>query len=274
MEVLPIYELPFHTVFFMFMFFSFIGWCSEVVYVGILTEHKFVNRGFLHGPICPIYGCGGLVILFLPKVLYSTWIPLFAASLILCSLVEYFASWILEKMFHTLWWDYSHYKFHINGRICLLNAVLFGIMGVVAIHFVIPYVMEFINFLGDKFITHISLALGLVFTVDLIITIKRLVDFNMTMMHLKTFRENLKDHYGKEEWFHGETLSEMISAIKEKAVKESSKFSTGLLEKIEKLQQRHRNVESFIKRFPTLKSTQYMAEITHFKEKIAERNSK
>lgn len=268
MEVLPIYELPFHTVFFMFMVFSFVGWCSEVVYVGILTEHKFVNRGFLHGPICPIYGCGGLVILFLPKILYTTWIPLFIASMILCSAVEYFASWILEKMFHTLWWDYSHYKVHINGRICLLNAVLFGLMGVLAIHYVIPYVMLFVNFLGDQVISDISLGLGIVFTVDLVITVKRLVDFNVSLVKLKSFRENIKDHYENEEWFHGETLSEMIAVIKEKAVKESSKFNTSFLEKLESVQQRHRNVESFIKRFPTLKSTQYREEIAHIRERL------
>lgn len=268
MEVLPIYELPFHTVFFMFMIFSFVGWCSEVIYVGILTEHKFVNRGFLHGPICPIYGCGGLVILFLPKFLYTTWTPLFIASLILCSVVEYFASWILEKMFHTLWWDYSHYKVNIKGRICLLNAVLFGIMGVLAIHFVIPYVMKLINFLGDSVITHISLSLGVIFAIDLMITIKRLVDFNVTMVRLKSFRENLHDHYGNEEWFHGESLSEMISVIKEKALKEKSKFNSGFMEKLDAVQEKHRNVESFIKRFPTLKSTQYKVEIEHFKEKL------
>lgn len=274
MEVLPIYELPFHTVFFMFMVFSFVGWCSEVVYVGILTEHKFVNRGFLHGPICPIYGCGGLVILFLPKFLYTTWAPLFVASLILCSAVEYFASWMLEKMFHTLWWDYSHYKVNINGRICLLNAVLFGIMGVVAIHFVIPYVMLFINFLGDRIISHISLALGLVFTVDLIITVKRLVDFNVSLVHLKSMKENIKEKYKNEDWFHGETLSEMVAVIKEKAKFESTKFTSEFLERIENVHQHHKNVESFIKRFPTLKSTQYKEEIASIKDKIYKKYKK
>lgn len=272
MEVLPIYELPFHTVFFMFIIFSFVGWCSEVVYVGILSEHKFVNRGFLHGPICPIYGCGGLVILFLPKFLYTTWLPLFFASMILCSIVEYFASWLLEKMFHTLWWDYSHYKINLKGRICLLNAVLFGIMGVLSIHFVIPYVMLLINSLGDVVITNISRALGVVFTVDLVITIKRLVDYNTTMARLKAFRESIRDHYENEEWFQGESLGEMLDAVKAKAHSESSKFTKGFLEKIEAVQQRHSNVESFIKRFPTLKSTQYKNEIEHIKSVLKQRH--
>ena len=105
---MAIYELPFRQAFLIFIMFSVVGWISEVLYVGIFHEHKFVNRGFLHGPLCPIYGFGGVVILLLPAALYSTWIPLFFASMILCTLVEYFVSWIMEKTFHARWWDYSH----------------------------------------------------------------------------------------------------------------------------------------------------------------------
>ena len=113
---MPIYELPYKAAFLIFIMFSMVGWISEVLYVGIFHEHKFVNRGFLYGPLCPVYGFGGVVILLLPPVLYETWIPLFLASMVLCTIVEYFVSWFMEKMFHARWWDYSHYKFNIKGR--------------------------------------------------------------------------------------------------------------------------------------------------------------
>lgn len=103
MKVLPIYEMTIYNAFLVFIIFSVIGWISEVIFVGLFVEHKFVNRGFLHGPLCPIYGFGELVILLLPSRLYSTWIPLFLASMVLCTVVEYLSSWILEKLFHTLW---------------------------------------------------------------------------------------------------------------------------------------------------------------------------
>lgn len=274
MQLLPVYQLPFSTVFLMFIIFSFAGWCSEVIYVGIISEHKFVNRGFLYGPLCPIYGMGGLVILLLPPVLYSTWIPLFIASAILCSAVEYFGSWLLEKMFHTLWWDYSHYKVNLNGRICLLNSVLFGIMGTAAIHFVIPFVMQFINLMGPVICKILTVILGTVFTADGIFTIRRLVDFNTTMAKLQLFGENLRDTYGMESWFRGESLSEMLSSVKERAEVEKEKFSQSLLDKIDAVQQRHINVEGLIKRFPTLKSRKYQNEIKHIKGFILQKIKK
>lgn len=267
-ELMPIYCYPFSQVFLMGMLFSFVGWCSEVVYVGVTSEHKFVNRGFFYGPICPIYGLGGLVILLLPQQLYHTWIPLFFASMVLCSAVEYFGSWILEKMFHTLWWDYSHYKVNLKGRICLLNSVLFGIMGVLAIHFVFPVVMWLFSLVSSTVIRETAIGIFIVFSVDAVFTIKRLVDFNTTMEKLKEFGESLKDHYEAEEWFHSESLSAMMNSIKAKAESEKGKINQNLLEKIEKFNQKHHSTESLMNRFPTMKSTHYKESFAFTKGKI------
>lgn len=272
MTVLPIYSMPFSKAFMIFMMFSVIGWISEVIYVGLFVEHKFVNRGFLHGPLCPVYGFGGVVILLLPPELYSTWIPLFFASMILCTIVEYFVSWILEKMFHTLWWDYSHFKFNIKGRVCLLNALLFGAMGMLVIHFVMPYIMFFLNWLGEYRIQLASCILGIVLSIDIVITVRTLVDFHTTMEKFHEFAENLKVHYGHEEWFHGESLSEMIGSVKEHAREDKEKFSESFLEKIEAIQARKPSIERIIKNFPTMKSTKYKEDLSiirkHLKERI------
>lgn len=266
MELLPIYELPFATAFLIFIMFAFIGWVSEEIYVGVLVEHRLVNRGFLHGPLCPVYGFGGVVILMLPPSLYNTWIPLFFASMVLCTVVEYFVSWIMEKLFHARWWDYSQYKIQLNGRVCLLNSVLFGFLGLGVIRFVYPHIIEFLDWMGETVIHVTANSIAVVLAVDLFFTVRKLVDFARTMEKLKSFSESLRDHYGHEEWFRGESISEMMASVKEHVADSKDKASQNILEKINKMQDmRHSAAEGFINRFPTMKSIIYKEELAHLK---------
>ncbi len=269
MEVLPIYLLPPRSAFLLFILFAFVGWCCEVLYVGIFFEHKFVNRGFLTGPLCPIYGFGGAVILLLPAKLYSTWIPLFVASFFLCSIVEYIISWILEKMFHTLWWDYSKYKFNINGRVCLLNSTLFGLMGMLGGHFIFPYAEQIVLYPSENWIRFFSDIIAAILGADIALTVKQLVDFNSTMVHIKMLKETVRERFEHEAWFHGESLSDMLKTIKEHIDLTKDKASQKLIERIEKFQSlKHKNAERFLKRFPTMKSLHYKEEIKMLRDRI------
>ena len=269
MNLLAIYELPFWSAFLIFILFSFIGWISEVIYVGVTSAHKFVNRGFLYGPLCPVYGFGGVVILMLPPSLYATWIPLFFASMILCTIVEYFVSWLMEKLFHTRWWDYSHYKIQLNGRICLLNSILFGFLGVVVIHFVYPLMIDLLNSLGQKVINLSGVIILAVLSVDIFFTVRKLVDFANVMKKLKELGETLNSHYGQEEWFKKGSFIDMINSVIERADNRKEEFSQKILEKIDKVQNlRLPSVELFIKKFPSIKSTKYKDELNMIKEKI------
>ena len=269
MNLFAIYELPFWSAFLIFILFSFIGWISEVIYVGVTSAHKFVNRGFLHGPLCPVYGFGGVVILMLPPSLYATWIPLFFASMILCTIVEYFVSWLMEKLFHTRWWDYSHYKIQLNGRICLLNSILFGFLGVVVIHFVYPLMIDLLDSLGQKVINVSGVIILAVLSVDIFFTVRKLVDFANVMKKLKELGETLNSHYGQEEWFKKGSFMDMINSVIERAENRKEEFSQKILEKIDKVQNlRLPSVELFIKKFPSIKSTKYKDELNMIKEKI------
>ena len=269
MNLFAIYELPFWSAFLIFILFSFIGWISEVIYVGVTSAHKFVNRGFLHGPLCPVYGFGGVVILMLPPSLYATWIPLFFASMILCTIVEYFVSWLMEKLFHTRWWDYSHYKIQLNGRICLLNSILFGFLGVVVIHFVYPLMIDLLNSFGQKVINVSGVIILTVLSVDIFFTVRKLVDFANVMKKLKELGETLNSHYGQEEWFKKGSFIDMINSVIERAENRKEEFSQKILEKIDKVQNlRLPSVELFIKKFPSIKSTKYKDELNMIKEKI------
>ncbi len=124
-----------YEIMLLFFIYSFLGWCVEVAFVAVTTG-KVVNRGFLNGPVCPIYGCGmvGVLIILLP-VKNNVWL-LFLGGMIICSAVELFGGWILDKIFHMRWWDYSEKPFNIGGYICLPFSIMWGFAVVFAVKFV------------------------------------------------------------------------------------------------------------------------------------------
>ena len=114
--------------FLLFVIYSLLGWALEVI--GKLIEcRKFIHRGFLIVPYCPIYGCGALLITFLLKKYANDWIILFTMAIVICGSLEYITSYIMEKIFKARWWDYRHRKLNINGRVCLFTISPFGILG-------------------------------------------------------------------------------------------------------------------------------------------------
>jgi len=139
------FMLVFKKYFSLFIIYSFIGWVMEVFWT-LFTDKKLVNRGFLIGPYCPIYGVGCLLlIVFLDRFKYSVSL-LFFMSIIVCSILEYSTSYIMEKLFKARWWDYSEYKFNLNGRICAATMIPFGILGVLVVYFLNPFISGIINF--------------------------------------------------------------------------------------------------------------------------------
>lgn len=269
MNIIPIYELSWQITFLLFISFSFIGWASEVTYVGIFSVHKFINRGFLHGPICPIYGVGGVLILCLPHFILKSWILLFFSSMILCTIVEYFASWILEKLFHMKWWDYSKYRFNIHGRVCLLNSLLFGVLSVLIVYFIEPFILKFWQGFSLYWQGFFASALLIILILDLIVTVKELVDFTATMKKIKDFSENLRAKFEKEEWYLGETLQEKLNSVKEYAKIKKDQIHQTLLDRIEVIQNEKRPVvERFLNKFPSVKSHKFKDELNLLKQRF------
>lgn len=129
----------------LFIIYSFIGWFIEVIWT-FLTDKKFVNRGFLIGPYCPIYGVGCLLLVLLLDKFKDSVLLLFFMSIIVCSILEYSTSYIMEKLFKARWWDYSEYKFNLNGRICAATMIPFGVLGVLVVYFLNPFFNGFIDF--------------------------------------------------------------------------------------------------------------------------------
>ena len=124
----------------LFFAYSFLGWCIEVT-LKYIQYHRFINRGFFTGPICPIYGSGALLITAAVETLSpyeSAYGTTFAISFLLCGLVEYLTSYYMEKRFHARWWDYSGKPMNLQGRVWIGNLVLFGLGGVAIIHILNP----------------------------------------------------------------------------------------------------------------------------------------
>lgn len=156
-------------LFLLFLTYSIIGWMIEVTFVS-LSSKKFINRGFLIGPYCPIYGCGGLAISLLLKNYTSDYIVTFVLSSVIASVIEYITSFLMEKLFKARWWDYSKKKFNINGRVCLLNSIFFGFIGTIMLCFLTPKFTEWIGLIPQNIKYIISSILAVIFITDNIIS--------------------------------------------------------------------------------------------------------
>ena len=155
--------------FMLFIIYSFMGWIMEII-VTLVEEHKLVNRGFLIGPYCPIYGHGCLLLYFLLRKYLSEPLILFFMAILICSILEYFTSYILEKIFNARWWDYSNRKFNINGRICLETMIPFGILGCLILYIVNPFFMKIISSIPNTILNILAIVLFIIYLTDNIIS--------------------------------------------------------------------------------------------------------
>lgn len=183
-------DLPYDYILY-FYIYSFLGWLVESIYCSAL-EQKIINRGFLNGPICPVYGVGALVVILGLYPYKDNIMAVFLLSIILTSTVEYITGTILEKIFKTRWWDYSKHKFNIQGKVCLLNSILFGILSVIIIEIVHPSIVDIIDE-SNKYILYIILIFAIITTIiDLIITAKALNSLTVKVDMITNLMEDIK----------------------------------------------------------------------------------
>ena len=155
------------------MIYSIIGWVYESTICSI-GHRKLINRGFLNGPYCPIYGTGAVLVLLVLGRIQNPVLLFFAGALVTCSL-EYLTSWLMEKLFHARWWDYSKRKFNIGGRVCLIGAVVFGAFSVVLVLVLHPFVKSLTDRLTDAAFNWICAILFVGIVSDLVVTVKGLL---------------------------------------------------------------------------------------------------
>ncbi len=153
-------------LFLQFMFFSIIGYVVEVIHVSINSKKINLSRGFLIGPYLPIYGLSCVVMICLLKRYEEDLFALFVMSALVCTVLEYLTSLVLEKIFKLRWWDYSKKNFNVNGRVCLENSVLFGLGGIVVVRVINPFLMKWLDYLSVFALQTLAIIILLVFLAD------------------------------------------------------------------------------------------------------------
>ena len=276
-------------IFLWLILYSFLGWVYESTLCSI-TSRSLVNRGFLNGPLCPVYGFGALTVIlaFWQEPNISPW-NLFFSSMVLTCTLEYITSWGMEKLFHARWWDYSEYRYNINGRVCLLGALAFGSFSVVLIKVVHPRVMAVVDSLPAQ---GLLAAAGLCFiagAADCFVTVRHILTLNGRLAEI----QEALDAYRSQARQRAESLRENLQARLEESIGAAaleelrgSRPSVALEELRERLEQRfeesaynsrrnqsllelHRFQDRrLLRAFPKLSSTRYKEALEKLRKRI------
>lgn len=204
----------------LFFFYSAAGWLLESIYCSI-GEKKIINRGFLTGPLCPIYGTAAIVMTVL---IYNPFrdkpLLVFLLGIILCDIVEYITSYLMEKLFAARWWDYTYELLNLNGRICLKHSLYWGVISVVFVRVIHPAVDGLYGKINEEYLPWIFAAALLIFIIDLTNAVIKASDIRKLQKKLTLMLNTVN---------HGlsvakDTVGDKYSVIKEAVEKQSDKF--------------------------------------------------
>ena len=178
--------------FLLLILYSFAGWCGEMVYCSLGQRRLCEKRGFLNGPICPIYGHGALLVLVVLDGGCRNPLATFFFGAVLTSAVEYITSFVMEKLFHMRWWDYSGIRFNLNGRVCLRNSALFGVACVALCHGIGPAMTAFTaRLVVERNGTAMAGALFLLYAADLVLSVRSAIQIGSRLEKLHLIHEEL-----------------------------------------------------------------------------------
>ena len=246
-----------------FFVYGFMGWCTEVAYAAA-KQGKFVNRGFLNGPICPVYGIGvGVVVQFLTPV-ENNLVLLYISSTILVTVIEGITGFLLEKIFHNKWWDYSEQPLNIGGYVCVLFSLIWGVFCVLIVKIIHPLIY--------KVLTMIPLVLGIVvmaclavgLLADLYVTASGILKMNRRLEAMEKIAAELKELSDKV----GENIYENVMEGMEFREEKKARIEE-LKEKYEEMAENRTKVgERLVKAFPKMQVGQHKEIFEELRERI------
>ncbi|MGD9560613.1 MAG: hypothetical protein AB7V55_08425 [Oscillospiraceae bacterium] len=218
-----------YQILFYFIIYAFVGWCIEVVFCSVNTG-QFVNRGFLNGPLCPIYGFGAVIILVLLEPLANSLLLLFLASVVLTSALELLTGFLLKKLFHTTWWDYSNQPFNIGGYVCLKFSLLWGVACLILVKAVHPLLADLVDWLPKTLGWVLLAVFYAALLADLVVTVAAIRKWNRELGELTRLAEGI--HAGSDRL--AKNLGNTAIAVADKVeALELEQKKTQLLEKME-----------------------------------------
>lgn len=253
----------FYEMAWIFVIYAFIGWCTEVAYAAT-EKGVFINRGFLNGPYCPIYGCGVLIVVAVLTPLKNNLLILFAGSFLLTSTLEFLTGFLLEKIFKNKWWDYSDKPFNIKGYVCLKFSILWGLACSFIMLVLHPVIYGFIKMIPHKLGVLFLAVFISCYTIDLFVTVSTINKFNRRMKLLNDIAADLKVISNE----IGENVYENVMEIlerKEKIRQNQKEFSEKYKKEQDELMARykelfeHKNIVSsrLMSAFPNMKSIEH-----------------
>ena len=258
----------FAYAFLLLMTYSIIGWCGEMVYCSICQRKLCEKRGFLNGPVCPIYGHGALVVLLCLHGGCKNPLLTFLLGAVLTSLVEYITSYAMEKLFRMRWWDYSQYKFHLNGRVCLLNSTLFGLASVFLCHFANPPISAWLaGLLASGAAVPLSLILLAVYLTDIVLSVRGAIQLGGRLARLHAIYGELSE---KLESMTAEARQTVHTKLEERGGELTARLEAVRQEAQQKLRALYDRQSLFERRllrsFPTMRSIHYPEAMKKWKE--------
>ncbi len=258
-------EYSFYEIIFLFFIYGFLGWCIEVAYCG-LEEGHFINRGFLNGPICPIYGVGAVtVILCLTPI--SNNIPiLFVGSAVLTSFLELVTGFGLDKIFHARWWDYSDKPFNIGGYICLKFSVYWGLVCIALMKGIHPVMLDLVHLVPRFLGIILIIFLSAVFITDGVITVMTINKLSVRMRIMNEIAEKIhavSDEIGEHVYDGAVAVASKGEEIRGRgSVKELKDRYSDIVKEQHMFQHR------ILKAFPRMRSHRYNEHLDKLKEKL------
>lgn len=222
-----------------FFIYSFLGWCWETFPCSAIELDKIHNRGFLLGPICPIYGLGASLSFVLLKNFESS-LSIFIYSAFLSCLIEYIIGYLLERFFHKRWWDYSNYPFQIKRRVCLYGLLIFGLANILIVKKITPVLFFFLSMSSDKLINIILFFFVTCLTIDLILTVNHLGHISRRLNKIYEVIDRNLSAYFKD-------LNESERLENLKFLEESKKFKSKLININSNLKEREESIKKLIR---------------------------
>ena len=261
-----------------FFVYGFLGWCTEVIFAAF-KQHRFVNRGFLNGPICPIYGVGVKLVIACLEAFQSNLLLLYISSVILVTVLEGVTGWAMDKLFHNKWWDYSKLPFNIGGYVCLLFSLIWGVACVFIVYFVHPLIHQVLSLIPHTAGIALIAILGIALLSDMIVTTSAIVKFNQYLELLKHITDELhaiSNQIGAELYQNVMHVLDMQESSRQKLDDVKLEVSEEIRMQIVELKTRAQNLgekvpkpaRRLLKAFPKLESRNYKAQLELFRQKL------
>lgn len=261
-----------------FFVYGFLGWCTEVIFAAF-KQHRFVNRGFLNGPICPIYGVGVTLVIACLEAFQSNLLLLYISSVILVTVLEGVTGWAMDKLFHNKWWDYSKLPFNIGGYVCLLFSLIWGVACVFIVYFVHPLIHQVLSLIPHTAGIALIAILGIALLSDMIVTTSAIVKFNQYLELLKHITDELhtiSNQIGAELYQNVMHVLDMQESSRQKLDDVKLEVSEEIRMQIVELKTRAQNLgekvpkpaRRLLKAFPKLESRNYKAQLELFRKKL------